>query len=129
MVDIRKYKEQNQFMVHNHIEPVCAENDSSEVKMVICENSRNPRGFVHGGLLMTMADCAAGLAARCDGRDYVTQTANVNYISNIKEGEIHAYGSVVHRGGTVTIVRVQIIGPDKKLLAEATMNMFCITRK
>ena len=129
MVDLNKYREQNQFMGHNHIEPIKAENDSSEVKLVICNESRNPRGFVHGGLLMTMADCAAGLAARCDGRDYVTQTANVNYISNVKDGEVRAYGSVIHRGGTVTIVRVRIVGPEDKLLAEAAMKMFCVTRK
>lgn len=121
------YKATNHFMTYNSIEPVSAGNDSSEVRTVLSENSLNLKGFAHGGLIMTLADCAAGLAARCDGRDYVTQNMNVNFISNIKKGILCARGTVVHRGRTVVSVRVAITDETGKLMADATANMFCIS--
>ena len=116
------------FMKHNSIELISAQNDASEVRVSLGENGHNRRGFAHGGLIMTLADCAAGLAARCDGRDYVTQSMNVNFISNIREGALIARGSVVHRGGTVVNVRVTVTDEGGTLLADAAANMFCIKR-
>ena len=123
------YKATNHFMTYNSIEPVSADNDSSEVRVTLNENSVNLKGYAHGGLIMTLADCAAGLAARCDGRDYVTQNMNVNFISNIKKGTICARGTVIHRGRTVVSVRVAITDENDKLIADATANMYCISKK
>lgn len=122
------YKADNHFMTYNAIEPISAADDRSEVRTTLSENSLNLKGYVHGGLIMTLADCAAGLAARCDGRDYVTQTMNVNFISNVKEGTIYARGAVVSRGRTVVIVRVTIADENGRLMADATANMFCVRR-
>ena len=126
MYPISDYKEKNHFMTHNLIEPVSADNDRSEVRAVLSENGRNMSGYAHGGLIMTMADCAAGLAARCDGRKYVTQNMNINFISNIKEGTLCARGNVIRRGRTVVTVHVTVTGGDGKLLADASANMFCV---
>ncbi len=123
------YKATNHFMTYNSIEPVSADNDSSEVRVTLNENSVNLKGYAHGGLIMTLADCAAGLAARCDGRDYVTQNMNVNFISNIKKGTICARGTVIHRGRTVVSVRVAITDENDKLMADATASMYCISKK
>ena len=122
------YKADNHFMTYNAIEPVSAADDASEVRLTLSENSLNLKGYVHGGLIMTLADCAAGLAAPCDGRDYVTQSMNVNFISNVKEGTIYARGAVVSRGRTVVIVRVTVADENGRLMADATANMFCVRR-
>lgn len=120
------YKEKNHFMTHNSIIPISAEADRSEVCVVLGENGHNLSGYAHGGLLMTMADCAAGLAARCDGRSYVTQNMNMNFISNIRTGTIYARGNVIHRGRTVVSVHITVTDENEKLMADATSNMFCI---
>lgn len=122
------YKADNHFMTYNAIEPISAADDRSEVRTTLSENSLNLKGYVHGGLIMTLADCAAGLAARCDGRDYVTQSMNVNFISNVKEGTIYARGAVISRGRTVVIVRVTVADENGRLMADATANMFCVRR-
>lgn len=123
------YKEKNHFMTYNMIEPIFADEDSSEVVVTLSENGENLSGYAHGGLLMTMADCAAGMAARGDGRDYVTQAVHMNFISNIKKGTIHAKGQVIHRGRTVVSVRVTITDEGNVLMADATVNMFCVGKK
>ena len=73
--------------------------------------------------------CAAGMAARGDGRLYVTQSAHMNFIRNRKEGTLYARAKVVNRGRTVVIVRVEIVDEKDCLLAEGTMDMFCVEKK
>lgn len=124
MLETRKMK--NHFMTHNEIEPLSVGPDNSRVGTVLGENSRNLSGYAHGGLLMAMADCAAGLAAKADGRQYVTQNISMSFISNIKEGRIFAEGKVLHRGRTVVVVRVTVSDESGTLMADATLNMFCI---
>ncbi len=123
---LEHYRKSNPFMDHCGIEAVVSSPECSEVALTIRPDSRNIHGVVHGGLLFTMADCVAGLTARADGRDYVTQSAHFNFIKNLPAGTIHAYGSAVSRGRTVVIVHVQLKDEEGRLLADGNLDMFCI---
>lgn len=123
---LEEYRKSNPFMDYCAIDAVFAAPDASEVQMTIRPESRNVHGVVHGGLIFTMADCVAGLTARGDGRDYVTQSTHLNFIRNLPSGTLHAYGSTVSRGRTVVIVRVRVEGEAGQLLAEGTLDMYCI---
>lgn len=124
--DLTACRKSNPFMDFCGIEAVRAEHDDCEVKMTITATDKNPHGFVHGGLLFTLADCVAGLTARSDGRNYVTQSAHINFIKNLTEGTIHAYGTTLSRGRTIVVIRVQIKSEDGRLLADGTVDMFCV---
>lgn len=125
-IDLEAYRKSNPFMNYCGIEAVRAEPDDCEVRMTITPESKNTHGVVHGGLLFTLADCVAGLTARSDGRDYVTQSAHFNFIRNLPEGTIHAYGKPLHRGRTIVIVHVQLKDDTGRLLADGDLDMFCI---
>ncbi len=124
--DLTAYRKSNPFMDFCGIEAVRAERDDCEVKMTITPTSKNVHGFVHGGLLFTLADCVAGLTAHSDGRHYVTQSAHMNFIHNLTEGTVHAYGTTIRRGRTVVIVHVQIKSEDGALLTDGVLDMFCV---
>lgn len=126
MTYLENYRHSNPFMDYNHIEAVDCGPDDSEVTLIIRPESRNAHGVVHGGMLFSMADCVAGLTARGDGRDYVTQSCHMNFMHNVSEGTLHAVGHAISRGGTVVIVRVEIRTDGGKLLAEGTVDMFCV---
>ena len=113
--DLTAYRKSNPFMDFCGIEAVRAEHDDCEVKMTITATDKN-----------THADCVAGLTARSDGRNYVTQSAHINFIKNLTEGTIHAYGTTLSRGRTIVIIRVQIKSEDGRLLADGTVDMFCV---
>lgn len=123
---LEHYRKSNPFMDHCGIEAVVSSPECSEVALTIRPESRNIHGVVHGGLLFTMADCVAGLTARADGRDYVTQSAHFNFIRNLPAGTIHAYGTTVSRGRTIVIVHVQLKDAEGHLLADGNLDMFCI---
>lgn len=116
----------NAFAIFNHLEVEHVEPDYAVFALNIRPESKNPFGFVHGGLLAGMADNAAGYAAHTDGRTYVTQSSHLTYMHNQAEGIIRAAGRVIHRGRTVCLVRVDITGTDGVLLVTGEVSYFCV---
>ncbi len=98
---------------------------SAQVQQSVCNNY----GYAHGGFLMTLSDVAAGLTAFTDGRNYVTQSSNFQFLGNVKSGMVLAEGTVLHRGKTVTSVRVEVTDESGKLLCEGLFSMFCVQKQ
>lgn len=120
----------NEFMNHNHISLAQLSEGRAVVELTIVKESLNPYGIVHGGALYTMGDCASGIAARSDGRRYVTLSSCLNFLRSGKEGDtIQAVGQVRHRGRTTCYVDVDILDPEGKLLASGNYTFFCIEGK
>ena len=117
----------NAFAIFNHLDPEFVEPDHAIFHLHIRPESKNPFGYVHGGLLAGMADNAAGYAAHTDGRTYVTQSSHMNYIHNQAEGDIRAEGTVIHRGHKICLVRVDIWGDQHTLLATGEVIYYCVT--
>ena len=117
---------QNYFMIHNGISIVELTEEHAVLKAEITQDSLNPYGYVHGGLFFTMADCAAGLLARTDGRKYVTQTATANFIGNVKSGTIIAKSSFISRKNRISVIHVEIYW-EETLLSDFTVNIYCVS--
>ena len=118
---------ENPFMQYNHIEIVSVTSDSAVMSLDIRRDTTNIYGYVHGGAFFTMADCCAGLTARSDGRQYVTQNASVNFIHNVKAGHLTARGRTVSRRRHICVVAVEITDETDTLLFSSTFSMYCIS--
>ena len=70
----------NLFGAYNHCRAVAVREDYAEVALDIVPESLNFQGIVHGAAYYTMADICSGMVCRTDGRRYVTQQANVQYL-------------------------------------------------
>ena len=121
--DFRAYAKSNPFMEYNHISIVSVSPDRCVVKVDLAPESKNRNGYAHGGLLYAMADCVAGIAARCDGNDYVTQSAHVNFLRNTKQGVVYALARVVRRGRHMVVLHVAIRDAEDRLLADCAVDM------
>ena len=93
----------------------------------LTEKAKNLYGTVHGGFLFLMADSAAGILARADGRRYVTLDANIHFLRSADHGVLTARGTVVRRGRTTCIVDIEITDEEKNMLAKSTVTMYCTT--
>lgn len=124
--DFERYQRENPFMDYNHIEIVFVEPERSQVRMAVTPSGRNLNGAVHGGLLYTMVDCVAGVTARADGRNYVTQSAYINFLKNVTKGILFATGEIVRRGNRVAVVHVRVENEDAVLLADASVELYCL---
>lgn len=121
--DFRSYEERNGFLSNNHIHIDSVSPERSAVSVRIVPESRNAAGFVHGGLLMLLADVAASQTAMADGRQYVTQNTFVSFLSSVREGTLTAEGETVRRGKKTVLIRVRVCGETQKLLADASVTM------
>ena len=99
--------------------------DFAQAVLEVTPATLNPYGTVHGGAYFTLADVCAGVAARTDGRSYVTQQASSQFLRAAKAGRITACAHVLHRGGTVCFVEGRITDEADKLLVFRPFNIYC----
>ena len=94
MENQKEREKDNAFMRYTHISVDLVEKDHALTSMEIFPEGLNPFGMVHGGLLDTMLDNAAGSAVHTDGRSYVTQTCTLHFLRNRGEGKLIGEGWV-----------------------------------
>lgn len=124
---IEELCEKNEFMNYNHIHLKEISQDHVVTELTVVKESLNPYGIVHGGAFYTMGDCAAGIAARSDGRRYVTLSSSFNFLRGGQPGDtLQAAGIVRHRGRTTCLVDVAIHDTQGRLLASGSYTFFCI---
>ena len=116
---IQATNEKNSFMLHNGIRLTKMEKDHAVVEADLTRVNRNLYGAVHGGMFLTMADCASGGAARSNGMRYVTVSNSFEFFRNTKDDHLIAEGWVKSRGTTICIVEVEIRDTREKSSAAA----------
>lgn len=115
----------NSFMLHNGIRLTAMERDYARVEAELDTVNRNLYGAVHGGMFLTMADCACGGAARSNGCRYVTVSSSFEFFRNTKHPRLIAQGRVKSRGKTLCVVEAEIRDGAGTLLCGGTFTMFC----
>ena len=128
-IDPDEYVKNNPFIEYTNMKIEKISPECSEISMKITHGVTNLMGMVHGGMLYALADVVTGLTARADGKKYVTQSAHVNLIRTVSEGTGHAKGILVRRGRTITIVRSAVSDEKGYILADVTVDMFCLGEK
>lgn len=120
----RPMREKNYFANRNHIQVDSIQPGQAACHLDLTRDALNPYGSVHGGALFTLADVCCGLAARSDGRNYITQQASVNFLAGCREGTVTAVSCIRHRGRSTCVAEITIAAGDKTLLI-GQMTFFC----
>lgn len=115
----------NSFMLHNGIRLTEMKQDYAKVEAKLGRENRNLYGAVHGGMFLTMADCAAGGAARTNGMRYVTVSNSFEFYRNTENDHLIAEGRIKNRGKTICVAEVEIHDGAGKLLCGGTFTLFC----
>ncbi len=121
---IEMTNENNHFMNHNNMKLTELEYDHAVVEHEVKEESHNLFGGIHGGVYFTLADCAAGSAARTNGTKYVTLNNSFEFFRGTKSPVIRAYAKVRQRGKTICVIAVDVKDGEDKLLAGGTFTYF-----
>lgn len=92
------------------------------------ESMYNPIGAVHGGLVCTLLDSAAGCALHSTlpaGKGYTSVEIKVNYLKAVRAGvgELVATGTVVKAGARVGFTEATVADRAGVLLATATSTL------
>ena len=128
MLNFEKYKEyfngHDLFSIKSGMKLVELQEEYAKVELTIDENSMNYMGSMHGGLLYTMADVAAGAAMIFCGKQVVTLSATTEYIKPAFSGKVIAEGRVIARGKTIGRCEVEARGEDGTLYSKSHITMF-----
>jgi acyl-CoA thioesterase len=105
---------------------------SATVEMTATEDMANHSGFVHGGMISTLADSAMGRSLRTVTPGVVRAMSfdlKLSFINAAKVGErLRATGRVVHAGRRTMVADCRVVGRDGRLVAMASAT-FAVTRE
>ena len=85
--------------------------DDAALAMDVTPNALNRYGYVHGGMLFTLADYAMGVTARGlagAGKSAVTLEAKANYLTNAREGTLVARCAALHQTEHLIVLETRI---------------------
>ena len=102
------------------------------VEMTTTEDMANHSGFVHGGMISTLADSAMGRSVRTlvpGVTRAMSFDLKLNFINAAKVGEdLRASGHVIHAGRRTVVAECRVEGQDGRLVATASAT-FAVTRE
>jgi uncharacterized protein (TIGR00369 family) len=93
-----------------------------DLAMDASDEHANLGGTLHGGVIATLADTAAGLAVRSaiePGSGHVTVNLDVQYLRAGALGTVEAHGRVVRLGRSIVFAAAEVTGADGAVLARA----------
>lgn len=116
----------NRFALHNHVTLTDLEENSVEGYLDVEDDVTNAYGMVHGGAFYALADVIAGMTARGNGHAYVTQTADLHYLSSTEEKRIYGKSRVLRRSRQTAVIEAEVTDGGGKCLFFATFTFFCV---
>lgn len=98
------------------------EDGESFCKLLIKEQLLNPYGYVHGGVIYSLADTAMGGALYSSLRSNercATVEMRVSYFTGVTSGLLECDAKVVHRSGRLGHLEAEVMS-DQVLIAKAS---------
>ena len=78
----------------------------------IAQHHFAPNGYLHGGLIMSIADTVAGYGCLGNlpdgGTGFTTIEAKTNFLGSIRQGAVLATGTMIHGGRSTQVWDVEI---------------------
>lgn len=125
--EIKEYIENNSgFIKYNNIHIEDIKDNYAKCYVDITEDSLNPSGIAHGGLLFGLADSTMGIAARTIGRNVVTINAQIDYLKPGKGKRITCIAEPLKVGKTTAVYRANLYNEDDNLVSSVTGTFFFI---
>ncbi|MEA2628240.1 MAG: hypothetical protein QOJ10_700 [Chloroflexota bacterium] len=105
---------------------------TATVDMTPTEDMANVSGFVHGGMISTLADSAMGRSLRTlvpGVTRAMSFDLKLNFINAARIGEtLRATGHVIHAGRRTVVAECRVEGKDGRLVATASAT-FAVSRE
>lgn len=82
----------------------------------------NPMGTLHGGVLCDISDAAMGMAYAStlkEGETFTTLELKINFLKPVWKARLRAEGRVVDAGGTIGLVKCDVVDEKGRLIASA----------
>ena len=125
---IQRMNHSTAFLQRHNMTIVEAWEGHARVDMTIDDSMLNVFQIVHGGLLFSLADTAAGTASFASGRESVTLNASINYIKPATGKKITAIATEISRGHTIGNYEVFLFNEEETIISRATFTMYFLKK-
>ena len=112
------------FLEHNNISIEELNENKCLVKLTIKDESLNPYGIVHGGLIFSLGDTVMGYHAGIKGKNPVTLNASINFLKKGTGKYLIAESKLIKAGKTTCVLTSNIYNDSKKLIANMSATYF-----
>jgi uncharacterized protein (TIGR00369 family) len=119
------------FISHLGMKLVEVGEGACSVELVTDERHLQHHGFVHAGVVATLADHAAGGAARSvapAGSDVITIEFKINFLKPAPAGKLLATARVLRAGRTVIVAETEVLSGET-LVSKLTSTLAVILEK
>ncbi|MHA1988414.1 MAG: PaaI family thioesterase [Promethearchaeota archaeon] len=103
---------------------------SSQCTLNIEENLMNPHGYLHGGVMYTMADTGMGAALYSlleEDESCATIEVKISYFKPVSDGVLVCNTKVIHKGRNIGALDSEITNNDKLVAkASGTFSIFSV---
>lgn len=110
------------FIKHNNIHIESLDDDKAVLYVDLSEDSMNPGGIAHGGLLFGLADTAMGTLAYLTKKVAVTIDSNINYLKPCTGKKVKCVATPVKVGKTIAVYKAEIYNEKGELSVVVTAN-------
>lgn len=96
------------------------EDGAAESEVIVTPCHINPIGSVHGGVLVTMMDQAAGTASASVSPRGATVNCDVHFLASATEGKLICRAEVLRKGGRINVIHAWVRDEKGLVLADGT---------
>lgn len=114
------------FIKHNNYELVEYDDKKVVLKVKLTENTSNPYGMAHGGLIFGLGDTAMGMLFSKKEQNVVTVDSNINFLRPGVGEYLICESEMVKDGKQIALAKANIYNNDKKLVATMSANYYYI---
>jgi uncharacterized protein (TIGR00369 family) len=102
-------------------------------KMPVNSRVFQPDGVLHGGATVALAESVGSAASYVfmDAKEYFVRGIEVsaNHVRSIKEGEVYAKATIVHKGRTTQLWSIRITDSNDGLISQCKLTTIALPRK
>ncbi len=125
---VRSIFDKADFLRHLGIELTSVGDDWCESQMAVADYHRQQHGFIHAGVLATLADHTAGGAARAvsGDRDVITIEFKINFLRPAVGERLRCRARVLRAGKSIIVSEAEVFAlkdGEEKLVAKATETL------
>lgn len=114
------------YNIYNGIKVVDLKENVCVVEAELRDESMNPWGMAHGGLVYSLCDVSAGVVVSQTGRRGVTQSGMVYYLRPSTGKKLRAEGKIIKNGKTVVLVEANIYNDEGLHTARGEFQIFIV---
>ena len=126
---IDAFEKHDSFVKYNHMHIVTLNEDEAVLSCELTDNSLNPSGIAHGGIIFGLADTAMGTLAYLTGQKVVTVDSNINYLKPCAGQQISCVAKPVKVGKTLGVYEAKIYNEKQELAAVCSGTYLYLNRE